>query len=575
MGRRRASAAVAQQDTKANAITAMLAGYDPNNPDTVDTVASAIVAGLKLMYLQMNRVQEDFVRCKNRYGRTPRTRLFEAGNQSGKTTLGVAEDIAHMMGFRPWLPTTDPDYRIRIKVPNSGLVGCEVAGQNLVQRIEPQFMDFIPSYCWKGDPNIVRYSDGSIKSLTLDYDYMGNPCGSTANFRSYVQSTDSFEGVINDWAHFDEPPPQPIFNAVNRGRMSTNAPAWLTMTPLKEPYVYDVLSLHAYNNEGDDQDIAIFRCSVWENCQDYCRECNITIVENTPGNVEVGQPRPVNNCPRCGKVMGYMPYIGIANYLKTITDIDEREAREEGKWKHLSGMVYKELDRTTHIYDDFAIPPNWMRGESVDPHDARPTRWLFWAVSPEEIVVNGRHANRIYVYGYLLATGNIDTIAHSVRVKRAEYGYREPNMVILDAKFGTKTVKTADDMTTWEDELAKAGIKRIRLSHSAPGDVSLGHKMVKQYLAPYYSVLSNKTFPGMMLARTGCSGNRGPIQDMFNYRWREGSDKPEEDYKDMCDCVRYAAMEQPRYQPPVDSDEYTPQPKPPDYNPMYYGLVMR
>ena len=571
MGKRRPNAAVTQAETKRDAIAEMLAGFDPARPETVATVATAVVAGLKLSFLQMNRVQEDFIRCKNRHGRTPRTRLFEGGNQSGKTTLGVAEDIAHMMGFRPWLPATDPDYRIRIKVPNSGLVGCEVAGQNLVQRIEPQFMEFIPAYC---EPVVARYSDGSIKSLTLTYDYMGQPCGSTANFRSYVQSPDSFEGTLSDWIHWDEPPTQAIFNAANRGRMATNAPSWLTMTPLKEPYIYDVLSLHAYNNGGDDPDIAIFRCSVWENCQDYCRECNVTIVDNQPSRVEPGHPRPINNCPRCQKVLGYMPFVGIANYLKTITDVDEREARELGKWKHLSGMVYKELDRDAHQYQDFAIPADWMRVECVDPHDARPTRWLFCAVSPEDIIVNGRTANRIYVYGYLLATGNIDTIARAVRVKRAECGYAEPAMVILDAKFGTKTVKTADDTTTWEDELEKAGIKHIRLSHSAPGDVAIGHKMVKEYLAPHYSTPSNKSFPGLMLARDACKGHRGPIQDMWNYRWKEGSDKPEEDYKDMCDCVRYACLEQPRYVAP-QLDGWVAPVKSTEYNPLHYGLVMR
>src|SRR5208283_4428588 len=101
-----------------------------------------------------------------------------------KTTIGIAEDIAHMMGFRPWLKKDDPDYRIRVKVPNNGLLGCEVAGQNLIQRIEPQFKEFIPSHC---EPEWTRYSDGSIKSVTLTYDYIGNKCGSTAHFRSYVQ----------------------------------------------------------------------------------------------------------------------------------------------------------------------------------------------------------------------------------------------------------------------------------------------------------------------------------------------------------------------------------------------------
>jgi len=250
--------------------------------------------------------------------------------------------------------------------------------------------------------------------------------------------------------------------------------------------------------------------------------------------------------------MGFMPRAGIDNYLKKITDPDEREAREEGKWKHLSGLVYKELDREKHLYKDFDIPRDWMRIEVVDPHDARPTRWIFGAVSPEEIEINGRTCNRIYWYTYLLAKGNIDSIAKQVKVRRAEYNYKEPAMVIIDAKFGAAHKPSHGEIqTSWEEELEACGIKHIILSHSASGDIALGHKMVKEYLQPHYSTVKDKSFPGMMFAELGCAGDRGPIYDMFHYQWKLGTDKPEEAYKDACDCIRYAALEQPQYKPPV------------------------
>jgi hypothetical protein len=273
--------------------------------------------------------------------------------------------------------------------------------------------------------------------------------------------------------------------------------------------------------------------------------------------------------------MGFMPRAGIDNYLKTITDQDEREAREEGKWKHLSGMVYKELDREQHLYTDFTIPRGWMRIEAVDPHDARPTCWLFGAVSPEEIIINGRTANRIYFYDYLLASGNIDSIARAVKIKRAQHDYREASIVVLDAKFGSKTVKTATEETSWEDELDRAGIKKIVLSHSAPGDIAIGHKVVKQYLQPQYSKLQNREFPGMVFARDGCAGLKGPIQSIFNYRWKEGSDQPEPDFKDFSDTVRYVALEQPVYRSPELDEVLMHMPPVEAYNPLTYGLVMR
>lgn len=471
----------------------LLDGYSPDDPASLDAVESKIREYVKLAFLKMNRAQEPFIRIKNKRGRTPRTRLFTSGNQTGKTSIGVAEDIAHAMGFRPWLLKDDPDYKINVRVPNNGIFGCEVAGQMLSQRVEPEFMKLIPKYCGIG---VSRYSDGSIKSLNIANDFNGKPCGSTINFRSYVQPSDTWEGVIADWVHFDEPPPQDVLTACTRGLMSTNGPSWYTMTPLKEAYIYDLLFLHAFNMGGDDQEIAVFYGSTWDNCQDWCRDCDCTVPENDPERLEAGQERPIDNCPKCGRIMGFLPRAGIDNYLKKITDPDEREAREEGKWKHLSGLVYKELDREKHIYEDFKIPPDWMRIEVLDPHDARPCCWLFGAVSPEEITVNGKPANRIYWYSYLRPSGNIESICRQVRVKRAEHNYKEPAMLIIDVKFAAAEKPLhGESYPSWEEELEKAGMKHIVHSCSAPGDISLGHKRVKEYLQPHYSTVKDKSFP--------------------------------------------------------------------------------
>lgn len=562
-----------------------LEGYRPGDPtsfkpETLAKLSENVVSQMKLAFLKMNRAQIPFIRIKNKRGRTPRTRLFESGNQVGKTSIGVAEDIAHAMGFRPWLEKDDPDYKINVRVPNNGIVGCEVAGQTLAQRIEPEFMSLIPQYC---GITTSRYSDGSIKSITLANDFEGKPCGSTIHFRSYVQPAESYEGTVLDWIHFDEPPPKDILTAATRGLMSTNGPSWYTMTPLKEAYIYDLLSLHGFNNGGEDQEIAVFRGSTWDNCQDWCRDCDTTVPENDPERLHPGEVRPVDACPKCGRVMGFLPRAGIENYLKKITDPDEREAREEGKWKHLSGLVYKELDREKHIYDDFVIPSDWMRIESVDPADARPTRWIFGAVSPEDIVVNGKQANRIYWYDYLLASGSIEAIAQQVKVKRAVHKYREPAMVIIDVKFAAAHKPLhGETFSSWEEKLEDAGITKMVMSRSNPGDVTLGHKAVKDYLNDHYSVVRGKSFPGMMFAREGCKGDRGPIQDMFNYAWQEDKDKPQEGYKDFPDTIRYAALEQPVYKAPIpeldqafarmllEREGMKQEP-----NPMYYGLSMR
>lgn len=297
----------------------------------------------------------------------------------------------------------------------------------------------------------------------------------------------------------------------------------------------------ALNIEDDelDDEIAVVRGKIWDNCRDWCYTCKLPIPENET-------ERTVNRCPKCSRVMGFMPKAGIDEYLKTL-DPEEREAREHGIWKHLSGLVYKELDRSVHIYEDFPVPKSWMKIESVDPHDARPVHWAFGAVSPEEIEIFGRKVHRIYWWGQLLLSGPIEDSANTVRSFRELNGYSEPQYVILDKKHGEKTQM---EQKSWQGELEKAGIKRIRLSHSSPGDVELGHKIVREYLKPQYSSLLSSAKPGMMFAKKGCAGTKGMTNYMFNYQYKEDADKPEEQYKDWCDCVRYAALEFPVYRSP-------------------------
>lgn len=528
---------------------------------------------MRIGLLRMNRVQEPFIRLKNGNGRTPRRRILETGEKSGKTRIGICEDIAHAFGYRPWLEESDPDYKIAIPVPNHGLVGCETMAQSVEAKIRPELEALIPPHCspdWKND------TTGALKSVTLRYDYLGKLCGSTIHIRSYNQPADSFRGIDPHWNHWDEPPPRDILIATERGKVVTNAPSWFTMTPLKEAYIYDMFSVKAFNNGGFDPEIAVFHGSMWDNCQDWCRKCDLYIPENDPKNMkDPHAERPVNNCPKCGEVMGFMPRAGIEEYLKLFSDPDELAAHIEGKYAHLSGLVYKSLDREKHLYEDFEIPRDWMRVEAVDPHDARPTRWLFAAVSPEDVMINGKQASRIYVYAYLLANGNVDEIARQVKIMRARHNYVTPAMVVLDARYGVRPQRSMSDTTTWEEELDKAGIGKIVLSHSDPGDIALGHKIVKEYLNAHYSRVKDRAFPALLFARAGCSGERGPTMDMWNYQWKPGTDKPEEAYKDFCDCVRYLALEQPVWRQHEEVDPLLlslNQSKEESYNPLSYGL---
>ena len=490
-----------------------------------------------LFFLQTNDAQEKFIRSKNNGKHTPKRRLFEAGNKVGKTYGGIAEDLAHSFGFRPWLDEDDPDYKIDIKVPNMGLIGCETMVHSVPEKIEPTLRALIPKTCsWTAKKN----PQGYWQKVTLKTDPLGNKCGSEIYIRSYDQEASTFEGIDSDWIHWDEPPPKKILQAAERGKIVSNAPSWFTMTPLKEAYIYDEYSLKAKNVGGNDDEIAVIRGEIWDNCQDWCEKCRIEIPENQ-------KERAIERCPHCDRVMGFIPRAGIEEYLKTL-DPEEREAREKGIWKHLSGLVYKVLDRDIHTYEDFPVPRTWTKIEGIDPHDAKPTAYLFGAISPEEIEILGKIRYRIYFYDYLLLKDpDLDSYVRKIKMVREKHGYSRPKFIVMDAKYGART---EIEEKSWQGELQARNIGNIILSQSKPGDVGLGHKIVKEYLKLHKSPLFDMAKPGMLFAREGCGSEGGPIHHMFNYQYKEGKDEPDKEFKDFPDVVRYIALEQPVYTSP-------------------------
>lgn len=85
--------------------------------------------------MEMNEAQKTFVRVKNKKGLTPKRRLAESGNKSGKTRIGISEDLSYAFGKRYWLSEDDPDYNVNVKVPNQGLIGCETLSQSVMQNL--------------------------------------------------------------------------------------------------------------------------------------------------------------------------------------------------------------------------------------------------------------------------------------------------------------------------------------------------------------------------------------------------------------------------------------------------------
>lgn len=166
--------------------------------------------------------------------------------------------------------------------------------------------------------------------------------GSITHLMSTEQDDMVFEGSTIDFAWFDEPPRRSIYIATKRGLMVRGGVMWITATPLDEPWLYDELYLPGLS--GVDKDIEVFEGTIFENLS--------------------------------------LPRDEIERFKRTLTE-DEIETRLYGKFRHLSGRVFKEYRPERHFIPSFDIPRHWPVWCGIDPHRNKENAVVWIAVSPD------------------------------------------------------------------------------------------------------------------------------------------------------------------------------------------------
>lgn len=339
----------------------------------------SLISANKIAYYRPIGKQQDFHAAD-----TAEVRLVMGGNRSGKTTCGAIEAIAHALGYRPWLPEGHPNRVVRlangdpIPVPNVGRIICENFEVNVVQTIMPKLMEWIPD-------GAIKHIQKNQRSVPVRLDFVN---GSVIHLLSYDQDDRAFEGPNGHWAWFDEPPPQRKFNGIRRGLIDFDGHCWLTMTPLAEPWINEVLVGNA--NEANGR-VRVFYYSIWDNC-----------IENG----------------------GTLSRRAILSFLEDLPE-DERQAREYGLPLHLAGLVFPEWRPEPPYYvDAFDLPDTWPRVCVIDPHPRKPIAVLWAAISPDEI---------IYVYRTLF-DGRLRTVAQVAdRIKELEGWDADPSSAFDDS----------------------------------------------------------------------------------------------------------------------------------------------
>jgi len=299
--------------------------------------------------------------------------MVRTGNRWGKSTCGVAEDLAWAKNERTWLPENDP-YR-RAGIPQRPIKGLVITTDwETVDDVftgnrgtQGKFWQLAPvGFIKQG----LRNHSGSIDTL----EFANGSLIKFATVKSYMTNPQGMESKDWDFVHVDEPCPEGMFKAAARGLMDRGGSAWFTLTPLREFWINDYFFPEDTGGRGRDD--------VW------------AINGSTTDNP-------------------FLSPEAIAEFESLLSE-DEKQCRLHGIPLHLSGLVYKEFSWDRHVlkavpsgWDNYLSPPaNWSIYVFIDPHPQTPHAVLFCAVSP--------FGSRFY-YSDLFQRSSIKDLCDSIR----------------------------------------------------------------------------------------------------------------------------------------------------------------
>lgn len=329
------------------------------------------------------------------------TRGLFGSNRSGKTVAGIAEMGIHLTGYYPdWWPK-EKRWTGAIKARFFTTDFKKGVGEVLQPKIDEWFPEGIIAGKEKNNAGIydkywIKHESGKRSSFDI---------------MTYEQQPTLAEGWSGHMAWYDECPPQAHRIATLRGLTDFFGWEMFTATPISEPYLFDEIYM------ATDSDIQSFTMDIRHN-----------MVRTNPLN---------------GLNIGLTEH-AIRRYERSIKDPGEFDARIHGKFKYLTGRIWKIWDKGVHIYSrdrwkaldgnslfDGQPPRHWRRVMLIDPHDEKPHALIWVAVEPEFY--------RYFVYreAKLKSSTFKEVVKH---IRKVEVEAREKiDMRIMDPNFGPKT----------------------------------------------------------------------------------------------------------------------------------------
>lgn len=434
------------------------------------------------------RIYEPHAKQKAFHEAPQKVRAVFGGNRSGKTECGTLETRFHSTGDYPaWYPLSQ-----RFSGPTRGRIVVTDYRKGGNEVLEPKIMQWFDPECIQ---KIERFM-GHIVKLHIKHRTGGI---STIDVMTHEQDDMAFEGWSGHYVWFDEPPPQNKFIACMRGLVDFDGRAWMTLTPISEPWIYDEI--------------------VTATVAEPQRVWFITVdIRDNP----------------------YLSEQAIRDFEAHLSP-EQKEARIHGKFIHLAGRIYKDFDPEIHCIEKMPAGwTSWPKWFVLDPADRRPHHAIWACVDPMET---------IYIYDELVYKGTIKETSKEIITRERTNGVDPESVIrILDPNKG----RTPSNVTGLRlvEEFATHG---VYFTANVNDDIATGHLAVSERLGyDREKPLSSTNAPKMYFLK---SGTKECIKQVLSYVWddwknqssRSAKETPKDISKDFPDTLRYLVMSNPIY----------------------------
>lgn len=342
--------------------------------------------------------------------------VFISGNRTGKTSSATCEVLFNALGWYPdWGEINGHHYEYpegKKKYGPQRVLWISPHFEHILKFVEPKFEKYLPKDALVKKPK--RNSDGSWKHLEVKHSSGGV---SIIDFASQEQPLVAFEGSDYDLIVADEPLSRPIFTAVTRGLVDRGGRMLMVFTPISEQWIKEEIC-----DNADGKFIDLIEADIMDNLFD--------IKGNTILNKE---------------------YI---KEFEMLLPSDEKEIRLRGKWYHMSGMVFKELEKEAHVVPDHKVNKDCPIYFILDPHDRNP-HWGIWVYIDK--------TEDAFVCGEMIKKGEPTEYTKAVLAYEKNMGWRVRKRLI-DPNFGNKP-KSVGSRIRVIDQFKAAGLNNLMLAN--------------------------------------------------------------------------------------------------------------